>query len=276
MKHKLPQSSALVTALGCASLFMTAIVTPPEQAQAQQVPIPQTASQVPGPAAGTPMTKAYVQSVGRVAYMWGWPLVNVANRSASFAKAPGVGLLGGAIPVAYNRIAMLTDYIDPNQRWGVCPNQDVVYGFGYFGLDKEPIVFQVPDFGERFWVYALWDARTDEFSAIGKQHGTKPGFYLMVGPNWTGSLPAGITAVVRSSTNSAFVVARVFMNDTPEDHRAVQPVLSQINFYPLSEFDGKTKTTDWSKLHISPRPPPTARARANGLILTHFLTSCRQ
>jgi hypothetical protein len=190
-----------------------------------------------------------------MAYLWGWPLVNVANRSAGFAKAPGVGLLGGVIPVAYNRIAMLTDYIDPNQHWGVCPNQDVVYGFGYFGLDKEPIVFQVPDFEERFWVYALWDARTDEFSAIGKQPGTKPGFYLMVGPNWMGSPPAGITAVVRSSTNSAFVVARVFMNDTPEDRRAVQPILSQINFYPLSEFDGKAKTTDWSKLPHFPAPP---------------------
>src|ERR1700745_233662 len=137
-----------------------------------------------------------------MAYLWGWPLINVANRSASFAKAPGPGLLGGVIPVAYNRIAMLTDYIDPSQHWGVCPNQDVVYGFGYFGLDKEPIVFQVPDFGERFWVYALWDARTDEFSAIGKQHGTKPGFYLMVGPNWMGNAPTGITAVVRSSANS--------------------------------------------------------------------------
>ena len=98
-------------------------------------------------------------------------------------------------------------------------------------------------------------ARTDEFSAIGKQHGTKPGFYLMVGPNWMDSPPAGITAVVRSSTNSAFVVARVFMNDTPEDRRAVQPILSQINFYPLSEFDGKTKTTDWSKLPHFSAPP---------------------
>ena len=112
------------------------------------------------------MTKAYVQMVGRMAYMWGWPLVNVANRAAGNAKAPAPGLLGGVIPVAYNRIAMLTGYIDPNQHWGVCPNQDVVDGFGYFGLDKEPIVFQVPDFGDRFWVYALFDARTDEFSVL--------------------------------------------------------------------------------------------------------------
>ena len=47
--------------------------------QAQQVPIPQTAAEVPGPAPG-PMTKAYVQMVGRMAYFWGWPLVYVYNQ----------------------------------------------------------------------------------------------------------------------------------------------------------------------------------------------------
>ena len=41
------------------------------------------------------MTKAYVQMVGRMAYLWGWPLVNIANRAAAFSKAPEPGLLGG-------------------------------------------------------------------------------------------------------------------------------------------------------------------------------------
>src|SRR6516165_639965 len=125
--------------------------------------------------------------------------------------------------------------------------------------DKEPIVFQVPDFGDRFWVYAHYDARTDEFSEIGKQYGTKPGFYLMVGPYWKGEKPAGITAVVRSSTNLAFVAPRVFMDGTPEDRKAIQPLLSQIIYYPLSEFDGKMKTRDWSR--TSRRRLPRAKAR---------------
>ena len=129
-----------------------------------------------------------------------------------------------------------------------------MYGFAFADLDKEPIVFQVPDFGDRFWVYALYDARTDEFSEIGKQYGTKPGFYLMVGPNWKGESPTGITAVVRSSTRVVFAVPRIFMDDTPEDHAAVQPVISQTDFYPLSEFDGKMKITDWGKLPHFPAP----------------------
>src|SRR5262249_10603028 len=37
-------------------------------------------------------------------------------------------------------------------------------------------------------------------------------------------------------------------------HIAIQPLLSQINFYPLSEFDGKMKVTDWSKLPHFPAP----------------------
>jgi hypothetical protein len=223
-------------------------------AQAQQFPIPTTAAEVPGPAPGTAMSKEYVQSVGRVAYLWGWTLVNVANRADAFSKAPEPGLLGGVVPVAFNRNAMLTGYISPDERFVTCPNQDVVYGAGYFALDKEPAVFQVPEFGDRFWVYALYDARTDEFSEIGKSYGTKPGFYLMVGPDWKGETPAGITAVVRSSTSSAFAVPRIFMDDTAEDHATIQPLINQIVFYPLSEFDGKMKTKDWSKLPHFPAP----------------------
>jgi hypothetical protein len=59
----------------------------------------------------------YVQTVGRLAYVWGWSLINAANRSAAIAKAPEPGLMGGVIRVAYNRLAMLTGYIAPDQHF---------------------------------------------------------------------------------------------------------------------------------------------------------------
>ena len=244
----------LKSSVGATALALSFAMAP-NLAHAQQVTIPTTAADVPGPASGTAMTRAYVQTVGRMAYLWGWPVVNMANRAASFSKAPEPGLLGGVIPVAFNRNAMLIGYISPDQTFIACPNQDVAYGAGFMTLDKEPIVFQVPDFGDRFWVYAHYDARTDEFSGIGKQYGTKPGFYLMVGPNWKGETPAGITAVVRSSTSLVFAVPRIFIDDTAEDQKAIQPVISQVVYYPLSEFDGKMKTKDWSKLPHFPAPP---------------------
>jgi hypothetical protein len=66
--------------------------------QAQQVPIPQTATEVPGPAPGL-MTTAYVQMVGRTAYLWGWPLVYVYNQWTELTKVPETDLLAGIMPI---------------------------------------------------------------------------------------------------------------------------------------------------------------------------------
>jgi hypothetical protein len=90
---------------------------------------------------------------------------------------------------------------------------------------------------------------------------------LIAGLNWKDSVPAGITGVVRSSTGLVFAVPRIFKDDTPEDTQAVQPVISQVMMYPLSQFDGKMKTIDWSKLPHFPSPYRRGRrrkARANG------------
>jgi hypothetical protein len=149
---------------------------------------------------------------------------------------------------------MLTDYIAPEQRFVTCSNQDVVYGFGFCSLDEKPVVIQVPDFGKRFWVCAAWDARTDSFAQLGKQYGTKPGFYLLVGPNWNGKVPAGISKVFSSPTELAALCPRVFMDDTDEDRKAIQPLINQIVAYPLKDFDGTMKTKDWKKIPSFPAP----------------------
>jgi hypothetical protein len=105
-----------LTVAGVFCVVMTTVV------HTQQVPLPTTAAEVSGPAPGTAMTKPYVQAVARMAYIWGWPLVNAANRAVAFSKAPEPGLLGGVVPIAYNQLAMLTGYIAPDQHFIACPN----------------------------------------------------------------------------------------------------------------------------------------------------------
>jgi hypothetical protein len=69
------------------------------------------------------MAKAYVQMVGRMAYIWGWPVVNLHNRRAAFAMAPFPGLNGGVIPMApVGQNAILTEYVKPEQSFVACPN----------------------------------------------------------------------------------------------------------------------------------------------------------
>ena len=119
-------------------------------------------------------------------------------------------------------------------------------------LDQSPVVIQVPDFGDRFWVYQIVDARTDSFASLGKMYGTTPGFYLLAGPNWRGEVPKGITKVFRATTDTGNVIPRVFQDDTPEDKRAVQSVLGGIMMYPLAEYDGQMKTMDWANISKAP------------------------
>ncbi|MEN2414411.1 DUF1254 domain-containing protein [Flavobacterium mesophilum] len=214
-----------------------------------------TKSVVSGPVPNVIMTKEYVYQMGKQMYFWGWPLVNMHNRVLVMRKVPEPGLNGGAVPVApVNHLCMTSDYITPAERYVACPNQDVVYGFGIMQLNESPVVVQVPDFGDRFWVVQLGNQRTDGIAKLGAMYGSKKGFYLIVGPGWNGKVPDGITEVFHSDTNLAFVIPRAFLNNTPEDRKAIQPVINQLMAYPLNEYDGKVKTKEWAKIPSFPDP----------------------
>ena len=214
----------------------------------------------PGPDARVKITEAYAALVARDVYFWAWPMVNVYNRRLYFSKITRQQYTGPSPQAPVNRFAMLTDYSSPEQRNVACANQDVVYGLGAIGLDLSPVVIQVPDFGERFWVYQIVDLRTDSFVQLGKMYNTTPGFYLLVGPDWHGEVPRGITRVFQSSTNTGLVGPRIAQNDTPEDKRAVQQPLTQVLMYPLADFDGVMKSIDWSSLpHLPAKAPAGPR-----------------
>lgn len=251
--NRLPHRQSLFALTLVTTLTTTALwATPGYAAEAA------TAGPVTGPVADTKVTEAYVRMMAREAYFWGWPMANIFNRRQAFKDLPEPGLMGGIVPVApINQLSLLSDYIDPAERLVACPNQDVVYGAGSIALDLEPVVLQVPDFGSRFWVYQVVDLRSDSFAELGKMYDTKPGFYLLVGPDWQGKVPAGITKVFRARTNTGFVIPRVFQDDSDADRKAIQPALAGIDMYPLSKYDGKVKSRDWAKL---PKFPAQAAA----------------
>ena len=215
---------------------------------------PSPSATPPGPDARMKITDDYAALVARDAYFWAWPMVNLYNRRLAAAQVTKMVRSGPTVSAPLNRLGMITDYVDPAERLVACPNQDVVYGLGVLALDVSPVVIQVPDFGDRFWVYQAVDLRTDSFVQLGKMYDTKPGFYLLAGPNWKGEAPKGITKVFRASTNTGVVVPRIFQDESPEDKRAVQAPLRQVVMYPLAEFDGTMKSIDWSKIPQGPAP----------------------
>ncbi|WP_328387576.1 DUF1254 domain-containing protein [Nocardia sp. NBC_00416] len=202
---------------------------------------------MPGQFVEPKMTPDYARAVGRAAYLWGWPLVNMHNRRVFMERLPAPGLLAGIVPAGPpGTIGMLHDYIRPEERVVACPNQDVVYGFGVLDAERGPSVVQVPDFGDRFWVYQVVDQRTDSFVRLGKMYGTAPGFYLLAPESWDGEVPAGITDVFRYDTRAGAVIPRVFLDDTDADRAAIGPLVDRIGMYPVAEYDGTTKVFDWA------------------------------
>jgi hypothetical protein len=105
-------------------------------------------------------------------------------------------MVNGVAPV--NQLVMWHDYVDPSERPLGDPNQDVVYGLSYMDLGKEPVIVQVPEFGDRYWVIEVEDARATEFIQL--QYGTKPGFYMIVEPNWKGAHPPTARSPFRASS----------------------------------------------------------------------------
>lgn len=193
-----------------------------------------------------------IQSVAREAYVWGWPLAYVHQCRARVALVPRAGKSGG-LPVApLNEIAMLTEQAAPRTSFVPCPNRDVLYGFGIFDLAETPVVVQVPDFGDRFWLYQLGDQRTDGFANLGSMYGTRPGCYLVVGPGWNGGTPRGIAGVVRSPTRHAYCIPRVFFTAAEGDRAAAVAAAAGVMAYPLDQFTGSPRRRDWTKLSWLP------------------------
>jgi hypothetical protein len=266
------------TMFGASTLAVTSLlVNEPPSVQAAELnpqpipPSPEWTRALPtGPDTRVKITEAYAKLAARNAYFWAWPLVNIFNRRQAFKDVTEI-VMAGPVPTApLNRFAMLTDYITPDQRLVACPNQDVVYGAGALALDVTPVVIQVPNFGDRFWVYQVVDLRTDGVVQLGKMYGTTPGFYMVVGPDWNGDVPKGITKLFRSPTKTGFIAPRIFQDDTPDDKRAIQSVLQQVLMYPLAEYDRTMKTFDWSQIKKLPPKETSGEAETQWVFPEKF------
>lgn len=200
-----------------------------------------------------------IRSVAETAYIWGWALANVANRADQMSQfADKESLLVNGWPIGYNAFTLQTEPANPKQRLMCCPNTSLRYGGGAFTLGTKGVVAQVPqelvDSGE-FWLYSLYDARSGQFGAIGKQHGSGSRFYLIVGPRWDGTNPDPgefpRERIIHCPTELAFLTARIFI-DPDEDN---PDWLDSVNFYLADDYvAGAWQNVDWDDVRDIPCP----------------------
>src|SRR5215831_14663735 len=93
---RLPVLRAVPIVVPLAALGFIAIA----QAEMPMTPSPEWTQAMPsGPVAGTRMPAEYVKQVGRMAYFWAWPMMNLQNRLVTFRLVKDFALSGGVLPV---------------------------------------------------------------------------------------------------------------------------------------------------------------------------------
>ncbi len=119
----------------------------------------------------------------------------------------------------------------------VTPNSDTPYSFVCLDLRAEPYVLSVPAVDkDRYYSLQFTDWNTFNYGYVGtRATGDQPGDYLVVGPTWNGTAPAGIKKVYRSSTDFTLVIYRTQLFG-PDDMPNVEKIQSEYKVQPLSAY----------------------------------------
>jgi hypothetical protein len=177
-----------------------------------------------GAVADTPPGDKDILETLQLAYRWGYPLLAMEINNTDF--------YGPTLNAFYN----MKSAADEKSQSGPGFNAETLYSAGALDLRAEPLVFSMPDVGDRFVVFPIQDGWGNIDNVIGtRTTGTKGGNFLISGPDWHGEVPAGMTHY-RVQTNVAFVPGRSMVTG-PEDAKTfAETVQNNYTLTPLSRW----------------------------------------
>lgn len=170
------------------------------------------------------------------AYIYAYPLVTmeITRRVITNVAEPK----GSRGPMGH--VIKLRQYPDAKFRDVTAPNADTLYTTSFFDVGDEPWVVSLPDMNGRYALFPMLDGWTTVFDVPGKRTtGTAAQTFVVTGPGWKGSLPAGMTQY-KSPTSIVWLLGRIYCTGTPEDYAEVHKLQDQVKLAPLSKWG-----TDW-------------------------------
>jgi hypothetical protein len=179
------------------------------------------------------VTPDQVRAIAKEAYIYGFPIVdNYRVQYAYFVNKKDPEYKGD-----WNQIHNTARVYTPADTTIQTPNSDTPYSAVGADLRREPLVLTVPAIDQnRYYSLQFVDAYTYNFHYVGSRTtGNGGGKYLLAGPGWKGEKPEGITDVIRSDTDLAFVLYRTQLFG-PDDLENVKKIQEGYQVQPLSAF----------------------------------------
>ncbi len=199
------------------------------------------------------------------AYVYGYPLITMEMTRRVMTNGDG----HQDSQAAMGQLVRAREYPSADFRDVTTPNADTLYTMGWIDVAKEPWVLSLPEADGRYYLFPMLDAWTNVFQSPGKRTtGTGPQKYAITGPNWQGTLPAGVIEY-KSPTSLVWILGRIYCTGTPEDYAAVHAMQDAVSLVPLSSF-GKPYTPHPGTYDPSIDMRTPVRDQVNSLSVTAY------
>lgn len=209
-----------------------------------------------------------VRTLSFEAYVYLYPLVMM-----DVTRQQGTGVPAGDRPGfgPPNEFHHVRRFPTADFRAVVRPNFDTLYSSAWLDLTSGPVRIHVPDSGDRYYMLPMLDMWTDVFANPGtRTTGTAAQDFVVTGPGFTGSLPAGAT-VIPAPTPYVWIIGRTQTNG-PGDYEAVHAFQDGLAITELTgpvehALDPGADTTTEPLRLVSGMKAVDFFARAAGLLL---------
>jgi len=181
------------------------------------------------------ITPEEAKEIAKEAYIYGFPMVvNYKTMYMYVVDENSLEYKGG-----FNFLGCEARVFTPDDKAIVTPNSDTPYCMFWLDLRSEPFVIRIPEMEpERFFHFQFIDAYTHNFAYVGTlTTGNEGGTFLIAGPGWSGEVPEGITEVIQSESDVAFIIVRTQLFG-PEDLENVKNIQEAYTLEPLSAYAG--------------------------------------
>ncbi len=164
------------------------------------------------------------------------PLFEMARmRSANTARRHAVHGFAGDGPSStmrwVNQFTHTRRLIGPDDKEVVTPNNDTLFTNAWLDLSQGPLVIEVPEMGDRYWVLGFLDAWTNPWAYAGRRTtgGARQRLFVH-GPGWTGKAPDGMHRI-SAPGDDVWVIGRILVDHDDEDLARVHALQDQFGIF---------------------------------------------
>jgi hypothetical protein len=177
------------------------------------------------------LSPAEAKQIGVDAYVYGYSLITTEVTRVLFSNVAKVEGLHAPMGQFVN----VPRYPPADFRAVSAPNADTLYSIGWIDLSA-PQVFSHPDMGKRFYLFEMTDLWMIDFETPGtRTAGGAAANYLLTGPGWSGTVPAGLKQI-KSATRYMVILGRTYADGSEADYKIVNALQAQLKITPLSAW----------------------------------------